>query len=149
MDKKYPWNARQAKAIWRSVEHHLENLQDPLEAWYEASKCACCQLRVTDPRSPAFRKRAYDVDCEGCPIYLATGKRWCGGVAYREAYDAWRALLEEMFGAHANRYAPDERAFREAVFREQAFHEAQTRLYQDLVEIALGEREPAQDPDHG
>ncbi len=137
--KTYPWSKRQAKALWRSVEHHLKNLQYPLAAQYRASVCACCNLRVDNPSSPNQGMRAYDADCEGCPIYLATGKRYCGGIAYIQAYEAWRAYLDALYGVRNSAFEPVE----DLAFREQDFRKAQTRLYQDLVEIALG------DPNNG
>jgi hypothetical protein len=82
--KNYQWNKKQAKALWESAEHWLQNWADPINARYWADDCACCRAYLD--LGSALN------ECAGCPISQHTGKEQCADTPY---YDV-RAVLMEL-----------------------------------------------------
>lgn len=105
--------SHQEEALWASIEHWLENWQDPDQANPMGDTCPCCE---------AF----YDAHgCKRCPIYQHTGESDCDGTPWDQARNTWRKYLTAS--------DPKNRPSREEV---QASFE---REYRFLVELALGE----------
>jgi hypothetical protein len=117
MKDNYPWTEEQAEALWASVEHWLENWEDPLRAKIFGDDCPCCALWSSDE----------EMDCVGCPVMEHTGKPDCFNTPWYAAHDERRLLCpsDDMRGVL--------RAF--------------AAEYRFLVELALGERGPVEKGD--
>ena len=108
------------EALWASVEHWLQNWEDPDTAHPMGDDCPCCQ---------EYHDEAYEGDhgCEECPISQYTGKGDCDGTPWNEARNTWRKYLDRIASDPKNIPTKEE---------VQVAFEAEYRF---LVELALGE----------
>ncbi len=95
--------------LWISAEHWLETYHDPANAKIDRASCKCCQAAEGPNATPS---------CNGCPIFLYTGKVDCLDTPYGDA-------KEEHYYRVRNNYV--------------RFQAAAAKEYTFLVSLALGE----------
>ena len=77
-----------SEALEASILHWQENVkaERSLDVLANDTDCALCA-------------KFYDLECEGCPVYLRTGLRYCLGSPYGAAYAALREWRQFDAGA--------------------------------------------------
>jgi hypothetical protein len=112
--------AKDLVALDKSIQHWKENSEAeyPSRASVDGYDCALCALYNTRERKSS---------CLGCPIFVETGRRWCGGTPYDAASTAYRTwshghiFLCEIGGVTVGEDQENAAKFRTAAIKEMQF----------------------------
>jgi Pyruvate/2-oxoacid:ferredoxin oxidoreductase delta subunit len=74
------------RALLESIDHWKQMKAQPELDVPSTSQCNLCRLFFPDREMPEADA------CNGCPVYVSTGQKFCNGSPYRNAYRAWRKL---------------------------------------------------------
>ena len=74
-------NDQQTLALWQSVEHWLDNYENPMEARSHGEDCPLCRLYYKGQENDEGEFR----NCLGCPIFEATDLENCWDTPWHPA----------------------------------------------------------------
>jgi len=84
------------KAVLESIEEYRKKIANPIMAKTGLKNCPLCRMFHSEMNRTVLPSHC----CEGCPVYLKTGKRYCIDTPYTSVHRIrmWVAISEADIG---------------------------------------------------